>query len=126
MVAEQERENYDRTLEGFYGEEKKSRAERLGLRGTSEYTQEVQRRKGWVVCDLVTGEKYFRPFEEKMHKQGWVKWRDLPPGLQKVCADRKPEDDRRAWFKFDVVAFELQEWEPEIESISDDPIGDYA
>ena len=119
MVAKQEKGHIDRDLSGIYGEDHKARAQRLGLRGISECTHE-KGRKGWQVHDLITGEVYLRPFDETMRKQGWLKWRDLPPGLQKMCADRKPEDDRRAWFKFDVASFELQQWEPRIERVDDD------
>ena len=58
-VASQEKEEYERCLEGLYGEDKQLDAQQPNaLRGIAEQLEEA--RGGWNVTDLITGEKYWR------------------------------------------------------------------
>lgn len=63
MVAHQEQTlgGYPAYIEGIYGEENKAKAQREGLAGIVE--ARIETRKGWDVLDLITGERFLRPFE---------------------------------------------------------------
>ena len=60
-VAVEERDAYERTLEGWYGPDARATAETRGLRRIAEVVTE--RAGCWIVEDLITGEHYIRPFE---------------------------------------------------------------
>jgi len=121
QVAASEQRCYQDALDGIYGEKLKARAERLGLRGIAEHFKET--RKGWLVTDLITGEQYLRPFDDRMRKLGWKQWRDLSPGIQELVEKVEPivakeaaKDSRIIWFRdVDVPDFWVQtkgRWEP--------------
>jgi hypothetical protein len=74
-VAESEQDSYEAALEGIYGPEYQERADSLGVRGIAEAVYET--RKGWEVEDLITGERYLRPFDEKMRNSGWLTLQEL-------------------------------------------------
>lgn len=57
-IASQEKEDYERCLEGIYGEKQLHRAKELGLRGIVE--EMVEHKGGFKVTDLITGEKFWR------------------------------------------------------------------
>ncbi len=59
-VAAQEHDAYKYRMAGYCGPEEQLRAERLGLMGIAEILTET--RKGWDVEDLITHERYLRPF----------------------------------------------------------------
>lgn len=59
-VADQERRGYDEALEGSYGAVEREKAERLGLKGIVE--ERVEKIDCWIVCDLLTSEKFVRMF----------------------------------------------------------------
>jgi hypothetical protein len=59
-VARQERVSYERSLEGFYGEESREKAQEAGISGIVEVRRE--KKKSWDVLDLCTGERFERPF----------------------------------------------------------------
>src|SRR3990167_5146816 len=62
-VARQEREEYQRTLEGVYGEELRVKAE---VEGRSRIVILMdEKRTGWESTDLITGERWFWPFKVK-------------------------------------------------------------
>lgn len=67
QVAREERHGYAMTLEGWYGDDAKQEAEKTGLRRISESV--IERADCWLVTDLITGERYVRPFEV---------WRETP------------------------------------------------
>jgi hypothetical protein len=85
-----------------------------------------------LVFDLITGERYMRPNIDKMRKDGWLTWDELPEHYQETFAAQKPpETKRRHWFKVELVHdpkfdWVLKKWEPRIEEVSDDPIRDYT
>lgn len=69
-VASQEKEEYERCLEGLYGEELKLKASAPNaLKGIVEKLEE--KRGGWNVTDLITGERFWR---------GYVKPRSIQTG----------------------------------------------
>ena len=78
-VAEEERSDYDRALEGTYGEDQKRRAEVLGLRGVAVAMAESGSGKNfrWLVYDLITGECYRRPDDLGIERLGWTQYRAL-------------------------------------------------
>lgn len=59
-VAVDEVADYERALSGVYGEAHKNKAKSEGLSDIVVAMIEV--RKGWDVLDLITGERYTRPF----------------------------------------------------------------
>lgn len=75
-VAMQEEEAHEHALEGVYGARKRREAKVLGLRGVAEVVTE--RRDGWHVRDLCTGEKYVRPFLGRQKKRNRFAFADLP------------------------------------------------
>jgi hypothetical protein len=58
--ALQEASSYLHAVDGRYGEDEKKKADREGMKGIVECHHEV--RKGWEVLDLLTGERFVRPF----------------------------------------------------------------
>src|SRR3990172_8687499 len=63
-VARQEKEGFETALSGIYGPEEQARAGRDGLRGIAEAVlkeHRQNRRDGFIVRDLITGEEYWRP-----------------------------------------------------------------
>jgi hypothetical protein len=62
-VAIEESAAYERALSGVDGAEDQARAERLGLRGISE--QRTEYPECWVVKDLITLERFVRPFKKE-------------------------------------------------------------
>jgi hypothetical protein len=60
MVANDEREGHARALTGIYGEDVRAEAKGDTLRGLSEKVTE--RADCWIVEDLITNERYVRPF----------------------------------------------------------------
>lgn len=125
-VAESEQDSYEAALSGIYGEELKARAEALGVRGIAEAVHET--RKGWEVRDLITGETYLRPFDEKMRKLGWRKLGELEdwardrveadlPHIAKSAA-RDCRDAPTWWFQSPRPwTAPLKVWEPEVRSL---------
>lgn len=63
MVANDEREAHAATLRGIYGEASRAVAEKDTLRGLSERV--IERRDAWLVEDLITEERYVRPFPSR-------------------------------------------------------------
>jgi len=59
QVAREEQTAHARALTGIYGDEERERAAQ-GLRGISEEVSE--RADAWIVRDLITGERFVRPF----------------------------------------------------------------
>jgi len=59
-VAMEEEDSFDYAKEGRYGDRFKETAETKGLNGIVEVRAET--RKGWDVLDLLTGERFVRPF----------------------------------------------------------------
>lgn len=66
-VAEEEKQAYERSLTGIYGDADKELAEKKGLAGIAEERTETA--KGWQVRDLCTGEAFLRPFEWKTREK---------------------------------------------------------
>lgn len=60
-VALDEEDAYFFAMEGRYGAEKQQRAETEGLKGIVEAL--VETRKGWDILDLLTGDRFTRPFQ---------------------------------------------------------------
>lgn len=60
QVAKDELVDYERYLSGVYGEGKQGEAKTKGLSGIVEVI--IETRKGWDVLDLLTGERFTRPF----------------------------------------------------------------
>lgn len=119
-VAESESQSYKYILDGHYGKEAIGKANRLGLRGISESVLETV--KGWKVHDLVTDERYLRPYDKRMIKDGWRKWLDLYDYEQQLLEKQEPivaaevkKDSRLWWFKFNERAQKIIIWEPKIE-----------
>ncbi len=56
----EERTDFDRSLAGYYGVEQETVARQLGLRGIVE--RRIERAGAWEVDDLLTGERFIRPF----------------------------------------------------------------
>ena len=77
-VAREEREAIRGALEGAWGEVAKAHAEKVGLANI--VTCKLERRGGWDVHDLLTDERYRRPFKWKKGEaveywddtEGWV------------------------------------------------------
>lgn len=59
-VADEEKAAYAAHLEGVYGPDAKADAERRGLRRIAEVV--IERADCWIVHDLLTQERYIRPF----------------------------------------------------------------
>lgn len=59
-VAKEEKAAYDLTVEGVFGEENRKRALEWGTIGISELV--VERADAWIVTDLITGDRFVRPF----------------------------------------------------------------
>ena len=66
-VAAQEKEAYERSLTGIYGEADQALAEQKGLAGIAE--ERLETAKGWQVRDLCTGEVFLRPFAWKTREK---------------------------------------------------------
>lgn len=66
MVAHDEKEGHARALEGIYGDDEKAKAEKDSLLGLAE--QVTERADAWIVLDLITGDRYVRPFEKHGEK----------------------------------------------------------
>lgn len=103
-IVRAEKDGHEAALEGLYGDRLKERAERLGLRGIVVLTRE--KGKKWVCFDEVTGEHYERPFDDRMRKNGFVRFTDLDPHIQELIADVEPaivteakKDERPFWFR---------------------------
>jgi hypothetical protein len=62
MVALEERQAIKHNLDGIYGEERRKKAEELGLKGIVEARREGPKKRGWDVLDLITGERFDRPY----------------------------------------------------------------
>lgn len=62
LVASDECEAYQHALQGRYGKDQQTRAQKEGLRGVVELR--VEQRKSWKVTDLCTGETFERPFKK--------------------------------------------------------------
>jgi hypothetical protein len=60
MVANDEKEAHEATLSGVYGEDAATKAKTDPLRGLAERVEE--RAGAWLVEDLITKERYVRPF----------------------------------------------------------------
>jgi hypothetical protein len=60
-VVDDERAFYDHTIRGFYGERAQNTAKTLGLKGIVEEREE--RAECWIVTDLLTSDRFIRPFE---------------------------------------------------------------
>jgi hypothetical protein len=125
-LAESEQDSYEAALEGIYGAEAQARAEVLGVRGVAEAVHET--RKGWEVEDLITGECYLRPFDEKMRKAGWLKLGELEDWAQDRVRSELPQIARSAdrtirdaptwWFKSPRPwDSEIELWTPEVRSL---------
>lgn len=73
MVANDERRGHKAALEGFYGEDRRKAAEEDTLRGLSE--QVTERTDCWIVQDLITDERYIRPFqpEWRLNSKYWMR-----------------------------------------------------
>ena len=102
-VMESERSGDKNALAGRYGEEAQKRAQRLGLRGIIVKMREKGKR--WVCFDELTAEHYEQPFEDKMRKQGYGRWKDLDEAVQTLFSRCEPiiaieaqRDERRYWF----------------------------
>lgn len=116
-VAEQEIAIARDAMHGNQGPFAQQLAERWGLRGIVESTQECPRRKGWTVHDLITDERYLRPYDEVLRKQGYVVWDELPEYVRETHAnDKPPETSRRWWFAASSNTSEPVPWVPEIEA----------
>jgi peptidoglycan/xylan/chitin deacetylase (PgdA/CDA1 family) len=61
QVAREEEGGYQHAAIGRYGPKLEERARTQGLLGIAEVR--VETRKGWDVLDLITGERYIRPFK---------------------------------------------------------------
>jgi len=61
-VAIGEQEAHEDCLSGIFGEELRDKAERQGLKGIAEATREGPKKRGWDVLDLITLERYDRPY----------------------------------------------------------------
>jgi hypothetical protein len=66
QVAAEEKHFYEMALTGAFGEEDQTKAKTLGLLGIAEARHE--RPKGWDVLDLITQERFFRPFKAQCPK----------------------------------------------------------
>lgn len=62
-VAAQEQRSYQHALEGIYGPDEQSKAMSKGLNGIAECV--VETRQGWDTLNLITGERYVRPFDKQ-------------------------------------------------------------
>jgi hypothetical protein len=127
QVAREEREFIKHALSGVWGEQRQERAKRWGLRGISEEVRET--RGGWEVFDLITGEEYFRPSSDKMRKDGWAHWDELPPHFQQLFPHMEPPLNRHYWFKPELVRdregfvdWKLRQWEPDIRFVDKERI----
>lgn len=121
-VAAQEKDAYAYILEGAEGEERRQRAEHLGLRGIAEYKVErgSGRKHGWDVLDLCTGERCFRLCPEALEKSGWRRYSDLQTHEQRLVDASPPtdiEDRRSAWYKLEPktspTGWDIQVYRPE-------------
>ena len=79
-VAEQEEGMYRSVLAGLYGQNAQERAKLLGRRGIA--YELIETRKCWLIRDLITSEEYERPFDDRLRKDGWFSFRELPNWLQ--------------------------------------------
>ena len=114
-IVDSEKQGHEAALEGIYGPELKARAERLGLRGIVVLTHE--KGKKWVCYDEVTEEHYERPFDDRMRKDGFVRFTDLDPHIQEMVTDVEPvivteaqKDERPFWFRVPVLR---EFWNPQ-------------
>lgn len=103
-VAKSEKFSIHAALEGAWGDEQRLRAERLGLRGIAELREE--RKKGYLILDLCTGEYLYRLYDPGIEKAGYRRFFDLDPGEQRALKASPPpgvEDVEREWYKIDFA-----------------------
>ena len=100
-VAEEERSDYDRALEGTYGEDQKRRAEVLGLRGVAVAMAESGSGKNfrWLVYDLITGECYCRPDDLGIERFGFESYSTLTETAKREVnkTGRESDYERTFW-----------------------------
>ena len=117
-VAHQERESYEQTLTGIYGEEQKRRAEVLGLRGIAFAMAEQGsgRNFRWLIYDLVTRECFRRLDDAGIERVfGAQRYSELPERVKRLVNKTGFEGDYERTFWF--AGTETDRWhqyEPEL------------
>lgn len=117
-VAEQEKNGHEQALSGFWGDQQKLRAERLGLRGVAELREETK--KGWLIFDLCTEEHLLKLYDPE--KVGYRQFHDLDTGTQRALRAAPPpgiEELEREFYKLDQalaghVTKDVQVYRPEV------------
>jgi len=117
QVAKDERTDYERALEGVYGEEQKKRAETLGLSGIVYAMKEEGsgRKFRWHVWDLITDEESRRLHDNEIYRLGFTRFEHLPATIQKrlVPDGCRYPDLSREFFKVSNYG-ETEQYKPEI------------
>lgn len=103
-VAKEEQGVIDWVLQGYEGEERRLRAEKLGLRGIAEFKIErgSGRKHGWEVHDLCTGERFFQLTPDALYSLGWKRYDELAGWEQRLVDASLPEDiadPKKAFYK---------------------------
>lgn len=85
QVAREEKEGYQASLDGLYGDAQKQRAQALGLRRIAYVMVESGSGKKfrWLVQDLITGECYRRHNDADIRQLGFSAFIELPPSVKR-------------------------------------------
>lgn len=126
-IATEERAAYQRALEGVYGEQDRSKALLMGLRGISEVLYERGRGSNhrYDIHDLVTGEWFERPTPEVMQKLGFEQYRYLDDEA-KAAIDAAPPTDMGDWRRTGWFKLAGSRWQPRAENHRQGLIADRA
>lgn len=120
QVARDEKTDYERALEGVYGEEQKKRAEVLGLRGTAYAMAEKGsgRNFRWLIYDLVTGEYLRKHADAEIVRMGFTPYAELSAQAKaEINKTGRDSDYERTYWKFQALKW--VPYEPEIVRMED-------